>query len=143
MKKIALIIISLHLISSCSLHYHLEKAMKKGYRCDEVSDTIQITSVDSVPVIVHDSIVWEKFFVTKDTIVKYKTTYIPKTRWQTKIEYKLKRDTIRQIERIEVAKHKSQKKGNGNIGNLWLLFFIGFAVSTVIHYLFKFSKFNL
>ncbi len=139
MKKIALIIISMHLLLSCSLHYHLEKAMKKGYRCDEVSDTIQITSVDSVPVIVHDSIVWEKFFVTKDTIIKYKTSYIPKTRWQTRIEYKLKRDTIRQIQKIEVAKHKSQKKGNGNI---WL-FIIGFAIGIVTHYLFKFSKFNL
>ena len=139
MKRIALIIISLHLISSCSLHYHLEKAMKKGYRCDEVSDTIQITSVDSVPVIVHDSIVWEKFFVTKDTIIKYKTSYIPKTRWQTRIEYKLKRDTIRQIQKIEVAKHKSQKKGNGN---LWL-FLIGFSIGIFIRYLFKFSKFNL
>ena len=142
MKKIALIIISMHLLLSCSLHYHLEKAMKKGYRCDEVSDTIQITSVDSVPVIVHDSIVWEKFFVTKDTIIKYKTSYIPKTRWQTRIEYKLKRDTIRQIQKIEVAKHKSQKKGNGNLGNLWL-FIIGFAIGIVTHYLFKFSKFNL
>jgi hypothetical protein len=113
--------------------------MKKGYRCDEVSDTIQITSVDSVPVIVHDSIVWEKFFVTKDTIIKYKTSYIPKTRWQTRIEYKLKRDTIRQIQKIEVAKHKSQKKGNGN---LWL-FLIGFAIGIFLRYLFKFSKFNL
>ena len=113
--------------------------MKKGYRCDEVSDTIQITSIDSIPVIVHDSIVWEKFFVTKDTIVKYKTTYIPKTRWQTKIEYKLKRDTIRQIEKIEVAKYKSQKKCNVN---LWL-FLLGFSIGIFIRYLFKVSKFNL
>jgi hypothetical protein len=113
--------------------------MKKGYRCEEVADTIQITSVDSFPVIIHDSIVWERFFVTKDTIVKYKTSYVPKTRWQTKIEYKLKRDTIRQIEKIEVSKNKSQKKGNGN---LWL-FIIGFAIGMVTHYLFKFSKFNV
>ena len=139
MKKIALIIISMQLLFSCSLHYHLEKAMKKGYRCDEVSDTIKITSVDSVPVIIRDSIVWEKFFVTKDTIIKYKTSYVPKTRWQTRIEYKLKRDTIRQIQKIEVAKHKSQKKGNGN---LWLLI-IGFVIGMVTHYLFKFTKANV
>jgi len=139
MKRIALILIAVHLLFSCSLHYHLKKAMKKGYRCDVVLDTIQITSVDSFPVIIHDSIVWERFFVTKDTIVKYKTSYVPKTRWQTKIEYKLKRDTIRQIEKIEVSKYKSQKKGNGN---LWL-FIIGFAIGMVTHYLFKFSKFNV
>ncbi len=139
MKQIALILISLHLLLSCSANYHLNKAIKKGYRCDEVNDTIKITSIDSIPVIVHDSIVWEKFFVTKDTVIKYKTSYVPKTRWQTRIEYKLKRDTIRQIQKIEVAKHKSQKKGNGN---LWL-FIIGFAIGIVTHYLFKFSKSNL
>ena len=139
MKHFALIIISLHLLLSCSVNYHLNKATKKGYRCDEVSDTIKITSVDSVPVIIRDSIVWEKFFVTKDTIIKYKTSYVPKTRWQTRIEYKLKRDTIRQIQKIEVAKHKSQKKGNGN---LWLLI-IGFVIGMVTHYLFKFTKANV
>jgi len=139
MKRIALILIGSHLLVSCSVNYHLRKAIKKGYVCDQVSDTIQITSIDSIPVIVHDSIVWEKYFVTKDTIIKYKTSYVPKTRWQTKIEYKLKRDTIHQIQKIEVAKYKSQKKGNGN---LWL-FIIGFAAGMVTHYLLKFSKFNL
>lgn len=141
MKRIALVFIILLSLfaTSCSLNYHLSKAIKKGYRCDEVSDTIQVTSIDSIPVIVHDSIVWEKYFVTKDTVVKYNTSYVPKTRWQTKIEYKLKRDTIRQIQKVEVAKYKSQKKGKPN---LWL-FVIGFSLGFVTRWLLKFSKLNL
>lgn len=141
MKRIALVFIVLLSLfaTSCSVNYHVRKAIKKGYRCDTILDTIEITSIDSIPVIVHDSIVWEKYLVTKDTVVKYKTSYVPKTRWQTKIEYKLKRDTIRQIQKVEVAKYKSQKKGNGN---LWL-FIIGFSLGFVARWLLKFSKLNL
>lgn len=141
MKRIALVFIVLISLfaTSCSLNYHLKKAIKKGYRCDTVLDTIEISSIDSIPVIVHDSIVWEKYIVKKDTVVKYNTSYVPKTRWQTKIEYKLKRDTIRQVEKIEVAKYKSQKKGNAN---LWL-FIIGFSLGFITRWLLKFSKLNL
>lgn len=141
MKRIALVFIILLSLfaTSCSVNYHVQKAFKKGYRCDTILDTIEITSIDSIPVIVHDSIVWEKYFVTKDTVIKYKTSYVPKTRWQTKIEYKLKRDTIRQIQKVEVAKYKSQKKGKAN---LWL-FVIGFSLGFVARWLLKFSKLNL
>ena len=141
MKRIALVfIILLSLFStSCSMNYHVQKAFKKGYRCDTILDTIEISSIDSIPVIVHDSIVWEKYIIKKDTVIKYNTSYVPKTRWQTKIEYKLKRDTIRQVEKIEVAKYKSQKKGNAN---LWL-FIIGFSLGFVTRWLLKFSKLNL
>lgn len=141
MKRIALVFIILLSLfaTSCSVNYHVQKAFKKGYRCDTILDTIEITSIDSIPVIVHDSIVWEKYFVTKDTVIKYKTSYVPKTRWQTKIEYKLKRDTIRQIQKVEVAKYKSQKKGKPN---LWL-FVIGFSLGFVARWLLKFSKLNL
>ena len=45
---------------SCSAEYHLNKAIKKGYKCEETSDTIRITTFDSIPVIINDTIVWEK-----------------------------------------------------------------------------------
>ena len=131
----ALILISVLLVS-CSAEHHLNKAIKKGYKCEEVSDTIQITSVDSFPVIVNDTIVWQKYITQKDTVVMWKTQYIPKTRWEKKIEYKLKRDTIRQIQRIEVAKYKSEKKGKANI---WL-FVIGFGLGIFTKYLFQYAK---
>lgn len=141
MKRITLIsIIFISLFAtSCSLNYHLRKAIKKGYKCEEVGDTIRITTVDSFPVIKNNEIVYERYFTTKDTIIQYKTQYVPKTRWQTKIEYKLKRDTIKQVEKIEVAKYKSQKKSKPN---LWL-FIIGFIAGFATRWLLKFSKLNL
>jgi hypothetical protein len=36
---------------------------------------------------------WERVIVQKDTIVRYKASKVPLTRYQTRIEYKLKRDT--------------------------------------------------
>jgi hypothetical protein len=124
--------------TSCTANYHLRKAIKKGYRCDEVGDTIRITSIDSIPYVVNDSIYWEKILVQKDTIVRYKTSYVPKTRWQTKIEYKLKRDTIRQVQKIEVAKYKSQKEKP----SFWVLI-LGFVIGMGTMYLFRYSKSSL
>ena len=131
-------LILLIIVTSCTANYHLTKAIKKGYRCDTVADTIRITSVDSIPYVVNDSIVWEKILVQKDTIVRYKTSYVPKTRFQTRIEYKLKRDTIRQVQKIEVAKYKSQKEKP----TFWVLI-LGFVIGMGTMYLFRYSKSSL
>jgi hypothetical protein len=124
--------------TSCGVNYHINKAIKKGYRCDSVADTIRITSVDSFPVIVDNKIIYEYYHTTKDTIVRYNTSYVPQTRWQTRIEYKLKRDTIRQVQKIEVAKYKSQKEKPV----FWVLI-LGFVVGMATMYLFRYSKTNL
>jgi hypothetical protein len=126
------------IVTSCTANYHLNKAIKKGYRCDSVADTIRITSVDSFPVIVDNKIVYEYYHTTKDTIVRYNTSYVPQTRWQTRIEYKLKRDTIRQVQKIEVAKYKSQK----DKPVFWVLI-LGFVIGMGTMYLFRYSKTNL
>ncbi len=55
------------LIASCSANYHLRKAIKKGYRCDEVADTITINTIDSIPYVLRDTIAWEKVIIQKDT----------------------------------------------------------------------------
>lgn len=125
-------------VTSCTANYHIRKAIKKGYRCDSVADTIQVTSIDSIPYILHDSIYWEKVLVQKDTIIRYKRSFVPQTRWQTRIEYKLKRDTIRQVQKIEVAKYKSQKQKP----DFWVLI-LGFVMGMGTMYLFRYSKHNL
>lgn len=135
MGKLSTLIFSILLVS-CSAEHHLNKAIKKGYKCEEVADTIQITSVDSFPVIVNNEIVWTKYITQKDTVVMWKTQYIPKTRWEKKIEYRLKRDTIRQIQKVEVAKYKSEKKSKANI---WL-FVIGFGLGILTKYLLKYAN---
>ncbi len=97
---------------SCSAKYHYNKALKKGLQVVKTSDTIRIATIDSIPVIKHDTIVYEHFYSSKDTIIEYKNVYVPQTRLETRIEYKLKRDTLRMITRVEVQKAKAQAKEN-------------------------------
>lgn len=129
------------LIASCSANYHLRKAIKKGYRCDDIADTITINTIDSIPYVLRDSIAWEKVIVQKDTIVRYKRSLVPKTRLETRIEYKLKRDTLKMIEKVEVIKYKTRKQENKK-PNLWL-FIIGFGAGFITKWLLKFSKYTL
>jgi CRISPR/Cas system CSM-associated protein Csm5 (group 7 of RAMP superfamily) len=81
---------------------------------------------------------WERVLVQKDTIVRYKRSYVPKTRYQTRIEYKLKRDTI---EKVEVVKYKTEKHKNKK-PNLWL-FIIGFGAGFLTKWLMKYAKYTL
>jgi len=129
------------LLSSCSANYHLRKAINKGYRCEEVADTFVINSIDSIPYVLRDSIMWERVLVQKDTIVRYKRSFVPKTRYQTRIEYKLKRDTLRMIEKVEVVKYKTEKHKNKK-PNLWL-FIIGFSAGFLTKWLMKYAKYTL
>ena len=125
------------LLNSCSAQYHLNKAISKGYACEQTSDTIRITTLDSIPVIIHDSIVWEKFINTKDTIIKYKTVYVPKTRLDKKIEYRLKVKTIYKDRIVEKAQAKAtQPKTKGNLS----LLFVGVAIGLLLSYLLKFAR---
>lgn len=119
----------------------MRKAIKKGYRCDEIADTITINTIDSIPYVLRDSIAWEKVIVQKDTIVRYKRSFVPKTRLETRIEYKLKRDTLKMIEKVEVIKYKTRKQENKK-PNLWL-FIIGFGAGFITKWLLKFSKYTL
>lgn len=80
--------------------------MKKGYRCDEIGDTITISSIDSIPYVLRDSIAWERIVVQKDTIVRYKRSYVPKTRFETKIEYKYKTKLVKA--EVEKVKYKNK-----------------------------------
>ena len=146
MKKISIYSLILSLIlaifaTGCSANYHLRRAIKKGFSVGESADTIRISTIDSIPYVLRDSIYWEKVIVQKDTIVRYKRLEVPKTRFETRIEYKLKRDTLRMIEKVEVVKWKTEKHKNTK-PNLWL-FIIGFVAGFVAKYLMKFAKYTL
>ena len=140
MKKLSTFSLILSLIlaifaTGCSVNYHIRRAMKKGYRVEGSADTIRITTIDSFPVIRDNQIVYERYYTTKDTIVQYKTSYVPQTRWQTRIEYRLKRDTIRQVQKVEVAKYKSQREKPV----FWVLI-LGFVIGMGTMYLFRYSN---
>ena len=141
MAKLSILIFSV-LLYSCSSQYHLNKAIKKGYKCEETGDTIRITTLDSIPVIVNDTIVWEKFISTKDTVIKYKNVYVPKTRIQLKREYKLKVKTIYKDRIVEKSKAKADGQKNRPKGNLNLLF-VGVGIGLLLSYLWKYAKQSL
>jgi len=109
---------------SCSAKYHYKKALKKGLEVLKTSDTIRISTIDSIPIIKHDTIVYQKFFSSKDTVVMYKNVYVPQTRLETRIEYKLKRDTLKMITRVEVQRAKADAKINKKPNYWGMLIFV-------------------
>ncbi len=132
MGKLFILSFSLFLYS-CSAHYHIVKAMKKGYRCDETSDTITISAIDSIPYVLRDSIYWEKVIVQKDTIVRYKASFVPKTRFLTRIEYKYKTKYIK----AEAQKVKYQNKFITKYKTRWFLVIIAFVLGLIVKFTFN------
>ena len=125
------------LLSSCSAQYHLNKAIKKGYKCEETGDTIRITTLDSIPVIINNEIIYEKFISTKDTIIKYRTVYTPLTRQDKRIQYKLKVKTIYKDRIVEKAQAKATRpKTRCNLN----LLFVGVGIGLLLSYLLKFAR---
>ena len=129
------VLVLILILSSCSANYHLRRAIKKGYRCDEIADTIRINSIDSIPFVLNDSIYFERVLVQKDTIVRYKRSFVPKTRLETRIEYKLKRDTLKMIEKVEVVKWKTAKRESSKPNILLLV--LGFVIGMFTTYLLR------
>jgi hypothetical protein len=109
------------------------RAMKKGYKCDETSDTIQVSTIDSIPYVLRDSIYWEKVIVKKDTIVRYKRSYVPKTRFETRIEYKYKTKYIK----AEAQKVKYQNKYITKTKVNWLFVIIAFILGILVKFTFN------
>jgi len=133
-----IVLITVIFLYGCSAQYHLNKAIKKGYSCEQTGDTIRITTLDSIPVIINDTIVWEKFITTKDTIIKYNTVYVPKTRQDKRIEYKLKVKTIYKDRIVEKAQAKAEGKKNQPKKNFfWLGVLVGVLLSIIISLLWK------
>ena len=148
MGKLFILIISV-LLYSCSAQYHLNKAIKKGYVCEDTADTLTITKLDSVLITKFDTTYYETFLRTFDTIVQWKTEYVPKTRLDKKIEYRIKVKTIykdRIVEkaqaRAEGQKAKTELKKNRPTGNLNLLF-VGVGIGLLLSYLWKYAKQSL
>jgi hypothetical protein len=148
MGKLFIVIISI-LLYSCSAQYHLNKAIKKGYVCEDIADTLTITKLDSILVTKFDTTYYETFLKTFDTIIQWRTEYVPKTRLDKRIEYKIKVKTIYKDRIVEKAKAKSEGqkaktelKKNRPKGNLNLLF-VGVGIGLLLSFLWKYAKQSL
>jgi hypothetical protein len=135
---IILSLVSTIFATSCSApkraQWHYKKALKNGLKVVQDSDTIRITTIDSIPVIMNDTIVWQKYITTKDTIIKYNNIYVPKTRWQTRIEYKERVKTlkIKGDTQWKTAKAKQVVKYRWSWWPIVISFFIGILLRFLI-----------
>ena len=124
---------------SCSserlAQYHYKKALKHGLKLITDSDTIRIVSIDSVAVIKNDTIYWEKLITSKDTIIYFKNVYVPKTKWQTRIEYRYKTQLVKQdvLKYKYIYKDSKNKKTKSN----WNLFLWGFISGVGLFFLLR------
>jgi hypothetical protein len=107
--------------------------MKKGYKCDETSDTIKINSIDSIPYVLNDSIYWERVIVQKDTIVRYKASFVPKTRFQTRIEYRYKTKVVK----ADVLKVKYKNKFITKYKINWFIVILSFILGLLVKFTFN------
>lgn len=134
MRKLIAFLSVLTLLSCTSerlAQYHYQKALKHGLKLIQDSDTIRIVSIDSFAVIKNDTIYWEKIITSKDTIVYFQNVYVPKTRFQTKIEYRyktkvLKQEVLKYKYIYKDSKEKRKEVQQGKRRTNWKLFFWGF-----------------
>lgn len=130
-------ILSVLTLFSCSserlAQYHVRKALKHGAKLTQDTDTIRITTLDSFPVIKHDSIFWEKFITYRDTIVRFKNVYVPKTRWQTRIEYKERIKTLRIQGKTQWKTAKAQQVVKYKYRWWWVI--VAFCVGFLVRYI--------
>lgn len=94
------------LFYGCSASYHINKAIKKGAKIETRIDTMRIYFRDSV---IKDGFK-EYFYNYRDTIVQNNTVYVPKTRYQTKTEYKIIKEQIQQGGKTARLKAKQDAK---------------------------------
>lgn len=119
------------LIVSCSApkraQYHYKRALANGLKVVQDIDTIRIATVDSFPIVRNDTIFWEKVLTYKDTVVQFRTVEIPKTRWQTRIEWKY-RTKIEKIKGDVITKQHEVVRYRVR----WWPFWLGLAIPFVL-----------
>jgi hypothetical protein len=127
-----LLLLILSLLFSCSdakkAQYHYKKAVKFGLSI--ANDTIKINTIDSFAVIRNDTLRYEKFITTKDTIIQI--LEMPKTRYQTRIEYRYKTQILKQDVLKYKYIYKTEKKQKAKTN--WMLLVWGFIIGVLLSF---------
>jgi hypothetical protein len=105
---VLMLVLAYILLFRCSATYHLEKAVKKGVKIDSRIDTVRVYFRDSV---IKDGFK-EYFYNYRDTIVQNNTVYVPKTRYETRTEYKIIKEQIQQDAKTDRLQLKQDAKTN-------------------------------
>lgn len=129
------------LFSSCDTakraQRHYDKAVKLGVRCETLTDTLTLTKIDSV--LVNNE--WVKSVTKYDTIVRYNEVFVPKTRYEIKTEYKLKRDTIELLRYQTKTEYKTIKAEQKKMRWYhWFLIIVSFGIGMYLGDIFRIFK---
>jgi hypothetical protein len=114
-------------MTGCSASYHYGKAVKKGMRCETISDTIEIQKIDSVYI----NNEWVKIVTQFDTIIQFNTVFVPKTRLQERLIYKTKKDSFETIRYVTRQETKQISKQSFPWKILIICFAIGFVIALI------------
>jgi len=114
-------------MTGCSAQHHYNKAVKKGLKVETQSDTIRLTKVDSI--LINNE--WVKVVTEFDTIIKYNTVYVPKTRLQERLIYKTKKDSFDTIRYVTRQETKQVAKQSFPWRILIVCMFIGLVISVI------------
>ena len=121
------LIVAITILSGCSANYHFGKFIKKGGTIDTtervvtINKTIKVNGKDSI--------------ILVEMPLKCTEVQIPPTRYETRLEYRLKRDSIETVRYVtkwktkEVVKTKRiETKSKSN----WLFWFVAGVVTTML-----------
>jgi hypothetical protein len=142
MKRL-IVFLSVLTLFSCSTErkaqYHYKKALKHGLKLIQDSDTIQIATIDSVAYYINDTIVYEKILRFTDSVIFFKNVYVPKTKWQTRIEYRyktkvLKQDVLKYKYIYKDAKEKRKEVQITKSKTNWMLLLWGFLAGVILSF---------
>ena len=145
MKRL-IVFLSVLTLFSCSserkAQYHYQKAIKHGLKLVQDSDTIRIATIDSVAYYINDTIRYEKILKLTDSIIFFRNVYLPKTKWQTRIEYRyktkiLKQDVLKYKYIYKDSKEKRKEVQQTKRRTNWSLFFWGFLVGFVTFFILR------
>ena len=114
-------------MTGCSASYHYGKAVKKGLRCETISDTIEIQKIDSVYI----NNEWVKIVTKFDTIIQFNTVYVPKMRFQERLIYRTKKDSFETIRYVTKQETKQISKQSFPWKILIICFAIGFVIALI------------
>jgi hypothetical protein len=114
-------------MTSCSAQHHYNKAVKKGLKVETNSDTIRLTKIDSI--FINNE--WVKVVTEFDTIIQFNTVYVPKTRFQERIEYRIKKDSFETIRYVTRQETKQVAKQSFPWRILIVCLFIGLVISVI------------
>jgi hypothetical protein len=152
MKKLLILI----LLTSCSMEHHLQKAERKGYRCDKETIERTVIKLDTIRDHTTHEVIRVDTLYTTEVETRYLSRYISLTRQQRKaiqdsmrhVENMLKLENSilkreltlanrvdrreNRTDRVELRVQKAiEKFQNRKRGGRWRLFFIGVLVGAV------------